>query len=508
MPLHNFTYIMGRSPTLSQIQQYRALLNVSATASAAEIKVAYRNLAKTWHPDRYSDLKAKAEAEAKIKEINVAYESLKLDIAEAPTVKPSPETASKSSVHNPEDLLDRAIQYILKHRYKDALFDLDRVLKLSPDHPKALEQRAIAHGNLGSEELALRDRVRAQLIRERAQRDAWKTKQAEAYARGVNTASTKPPSKPQSAPKSPAAKVYLSETPVENTWEVIQRIFVEPESSQGSFCWAVSRRKAILATIHNSRTIHLWNTKNGKCFAQMAQSQASIAHLAFTDDEQFLISAEPSGSIKVWDLANASLLREFRHNAAISHIAIAPNNRLIAAGQNGNLEFWNIHTGKLELDFNAYSSSICTMALSDDGKTLATSSSNNQIGLWQYPFSPTKLTLPAWESLTMQLISDGSQNWFGVNALGFVTHWLHNGKIQEFLRSHSQSIRQIALHPDRRHLAIAIDQGIRIFDRQTQNIVADLHAHNKPISKLQFSQSGNQLISADSSGNIIFWAAS
>ncbi len=106
----------------------------------------------------------------------------------------------------------------------------------------------------------------------------------------------------------------------------------------------------------------------------------------------------------------------------------------------------------------------------------------------------------------MQLISDGSQNWLGVNALGFVTRWFANGKTQEFLRSHSHSIRQIALHRDRRHLAIAIDQGIRIFDCQTQNIVADLHTHNKPISKLQFNQAGKQLISSDTNGNIIFWA--
>ncbi len=352
----------------------------------------------------------------------------------------------------------------------------------------------------------------AQLIRERAERDAWKTQQAKtaakAYAsRNIKTEPTRPSTpKAESPPTKSPSVFYLSATPVKNTWEVVQRILVEPESAQGSFCWAVTRRKAILATSHNGRTIHLWNTKNGKCFAQMTPSQEAIAHLAFSDDEQFLISAEASGSIKIWDLANASLLREFENNMAISHIAITSNNRLISAGKNGNLEFWNIHTGKLELNFNAYSSSICTMTLSDDGKTLAISSSNNQISLWQYPFSPTKLTLPAWESLTMQLISDGSQNWLGVNALGFLSQWLYNGKTQEFLRSHSHSIRQIALHPDRRHLAIAIDQGIRIFDRQTQSIIADLHVHNKSISKLQFSQAGKQLISSDTNGNIIFWA--
>lgn len=53
---------------------YYETLGVSKSASADDIKKAYRKLALEWHPDRHPD--DKAEAEKKFKEINEAYQVL------------------------------------------------------------------------------------------------------------------------------------------------------------------------------------------------------------------------------------------------------------------------------------------------------------------------------------------------------------------------------------------------------------------------------------------------
>jgi DnaJ domain len=54
--------------------QYRAL-GLQNGASKTEIKQAYRDLAKIWHPDRFSpaDERLRRKAEAKLQEINAAY---------------------------------------------------------------------------------------------------------------------------------------------------------------------------------------------------------------------------------------------------------------------------------------------------------------------------------------------------------------------------------------------------------------------------------------------------
>lgn len=54
-----------------------ALFGLKPGASAAEIKAAYRDLAKVWHPDRFShDPRLQEKAQNKLKEINEAYEAL------------------------------------------------------------------------------------------------------------------------------------------------------------------------------------------------------------------------------------------------------------------------------------------------------------------------------------------------------------------------------------------------------------------------------------------------
>ena len=53
------------------------VLGVSPSASDEEIKRAYRELVKKYHPDNYNDNPLADLAEAKMKEINEAYDTIK-----------------------------------------------------------------------------------------------------------------------------------------------------------------------------------------------------------------------------------------------------------------------------------------------------------------------------------------------------------------------------------------------------------------------------------------------
>ncbi len=72
---------MGRG-TMSGMDDYYRLLGLNPGASEEEIKEAYKDLIKVWHPDRFSnDPRLKEKANEKLKEINSAYEILKAYMA-------------------------------------------------------------------------------------------------------------------------------------------------------------------------------------------------------------------------------------------------------------------------------------------------------------------------------------------------------------------------------------------------------------------------------------------
>lgn len=60
---------------MSTKSDFYDILGIARTASASEIKAAYRKLALIWHPDKHSGTD-KTEAERKFKEINEAYQIL------------------------------------------------------------------------------------------------------------------------------------------------------------------------------------------------------------------------------------------------------------------------------------------------------------------------------------------------------------------------------------------------------------------------------------------------
>lgn len=72
---------------MKKIIDYRKLLSVTEATELSDLKLAYRSMMKTWHPDRFLEADKKLEAEEKSKSIIEAYHFL---------VSIAPETRSQT----------------------------------------------------------------------------------------------------------------------------------------------------------------------------------------------------------------------------------------------------------------------------------------------------------------------------------------------------------------------------------------------------------------------------
>lgn len=75
------------SPPLSR-EECCKILGVPVDATDAAIHQAYLDLAQVWHPDRFTNLRLKQQAEERLKEINVAYTTLKGAVRNAAATEP------------------------------------------------------------------------------------------------------------------------------------------------------------------------------------------------------------------------------------------------------------------------------------------------------------------------------------------------------------------------------------------------------------------------------------
>jgi COMPASS component SWD3 len=150
-------------------------LAVDIKATPAQIKEAYRNLARQWHPDRFIDPIEKQTAEERFKQINAAYEYLKKEIeamdigfAQSSNVKSDFRSTAKrerSSTHlTAEELYQEASTLGKNRHYEEAIVILGLAIKLSPRYSQAYRYRGFIRSVLGFEMSAEADFRRARAI--------------------------------------------------------------------------------------------------------------------------------------------------------------------------------------------------------------------------------------------------------------------------------------------------------------------------------------------------------
>lgn len=80
----------------TSIKYHFEVLGLKPNSTLGEVKEAYKDLVKVWHPDRFShDIKLQAKAQEKLKQINEAYEKIKNYKPEKSAI-PKKETKSRS----------------------------------------------------------------------------------------------------------------------------------------------------------------------------------------------------------------------------------------------------------------------------------------------------------------------------------------------------------------------------------------------------------------------------
>ncbi len=223
-------------------------------------------------------------------------------------------------------------------------------------------------------------------------------------------------------------------------------------------------------------TLRLWNAAAQKTVFESPLS-AYCEGLAFSRDGRTLVTSTfGDGDMTLWRVSDGKKLAGYPTHArefmgAGTAFAATPDLGLAAYGlQNGEICVMNLRTGRNVSTAAGAGSPVYALALSPDGKTLASSGiPESDIDLWD----------------------------------------VASGKEIGHLRGHDSFVYSIVFWPDGKRIASSsADQTIRVWDAASRECLDVLRGHRQEVWRLALLPDEKILVSACKDGRICFWDTS
>jgi WD40 repeat protein len=140
-----------------------------------------------------------------------------------------------------------------------------------------------------------------------------------------------------------------------------------------------------IALSRRDSTVIIWNTELNRVEYRLHLGIRQTDAITFSRDSRLVATANaPEGTFTIWDLATGTRAIDLTGGERwITGLSFAPNSKyILAAARDSSLRIWNLETRMVEYAYNECPDVVSTVAVSSDGRYVATGTEDGTLILW------------------------------------------------------------------------------------------------------------------------------
>jgi WD40 repeat protein len=275
-----------------------------------------------------------------------------------------------------------------------------------------------------------------------------------------------------------------------------------------------------VASAGKDGTARLWDAASGRSLRTFRGHQGEVNGVAFSPDGKTLATASDDRTVRLWNVATGELRSELRgHPQEVVGVAFLPDRQaVVSADRRAFVLVWDAVTGAERMRFaHEHKDILEAIALSPDGKTLATVAKDYQAKLWDLASGQVKIAFRSPNMLRGVAFAPNGQDLatasmhahstWGTQNAGAARLWnASTGKAVADLTGGDGGVEAVAFSPDGRWLASSGTDGIvRVWDVATRKLQHAYRMQERAnrVWALAFSPDGRTLAAAQQEGTVI-----
>jgi WD40 repeat protein len=197
------------------------------------------------------------------------------------------------------------------------------------------------------------------------------------------------------------------------------------------------------------------------------------------------------------------------HAGRVASVALSGDGKtLVSASSDKTIKVWDVDTGHERATLKGHTDTVWSVALSDDGKTLVSASWDDMVKVWDMDTGRESTTLKGHMGAVtpVALSGDGKTLAWGSEDNTVKVWDVGAGKERATLKGHTNSVYSVTLSRDGKTLGSGCWDGtVKVWDVATGRERTALKGHNESVMSVALSGDGKTLVSGSLDATVKVW---